>query len=81
MVFFQFVKNTRSTATGTHFQWMACSRLWDSLQVVEFQQVMDGNLLPSGMAAQALGQEPQAALPEDGAQPQEGGSASQQDQD
>ena len=28
-----------------------------------------------------LGQEPQAALPEDGAQPQEGGSASQQDQD
>ena len=33
------------------------------------------------LAAQALGQEPQAALPEDGAQPQEGGSASQQDQD
>ena len=53
----------------------------EKIDGVEFQQVMDGNLLPSGMAAQALGQEPQAALPEDGAQPQEGGSASQQDQD
>ena len=49
----------------------------EKIDGVEFQQVMDGNLLPSGMAAQALGQEPQAALPEDGAQPQEGGSASQ----
>ena len=28
--------------------------------------MIDGNLLPSGMAAQALGQEPQAALPEAG---------------
>ena len=53
----------------------------EKIDGVEFQQVMDGNLLPSGMAAQALGQEPQAALPEDGAQPQEGGSASQQDHD
>ena len=53
----------------------------EKIDGVEFQQVMDGNLLPSGMAAQALGQEPQAALPEDGAQPQEGGSTSQQDQD
>ena len=53
----------------------------EKIDGVEFQQVMDGNLLPSGMASQALGQEPQAALPEDGAQPQEGGSASQQDQD
>ena len=53
----------------------------EKIDGVEFQQVMDGNLLPSGMAAQALGQEPQVALPEDGAQPQEGGSASQQDQD
>ena len=53
----------------------------EKIDGVEFQQVMDGNLLPSGMAAQALGQEPQAALPEDGAQPQEGGSVSQQDQD
>ena len=53
----------------------------EKIDGVEFQQVMDGNLLPSGMAAQTLGQEPQAALPEDGAQPQEGGSASQQDQD
>ena len=53
----------------------------EKIDGVEFQQVMDGNLLPSGMAAQALGQEPQAALPEDGAQPQEGSSASQQDQD
>ena len=53
----------------------------EKIDGVEFQQVMDGSLLPSGMAAQALGQEPQAALPEDGAQPQEGGSASQQDQD
>ena len=53
----------------------------EKIDGVEFQQVMDGNLLPSGMAAQALGQEPQAALPEDGAQPQEGGSASKQDQD
>ena len=53
----------------------------EKIDGVEFQQVMDGNLLPRGMAAQALGQEPQAALPEDGAQPQEGGSASQQDQD
>ena len=53
----------------------------EKIDGVEFQQVMDGNLLPSGMAAQALGQEPQAALSEDGAQPQEGGSASQQDQD
>ena len=53
----------------------------EKIDGVEFQQVMDGNLLPSGMAAQALGQEPQAALPEDGAQPQEGVSASQQDQD
>ena len=53
----------------------------EKIDGVEFQQVMDGNLLPSGMAAQALGQEPEAALPEDGAQPQEGGSASQQDQD
>ena len=53
----------------------------EKIDGVEFQQVMDGNLLPSGMAAQALGQEPQAALPEDGARPQEGGSASQQDHD
>ena len=53
----------------------------EKIDGVEFQQVMDGNLLPSGMAAQVLGQEPQVALPEDGAQPQEGGSASQQDQD
>ena len=53
----------------------------EKIDGVEFQQVMDGNLLPSGMAAQALGQEPQAALPEDGAQPQGGGSASQQDHD
>ena len=53
----------------------------EKIDGVEFQQVMDGNLLPSGMAAQALGQEPQVALPEDGAQPQEGGSVSQQDQD
>ena len=53
----------------------------EKIDGVEFQQVMDGNLLPSGMAAQALGQEPQVALPEDGTQPQEGGSASQQDQD
>ncbi len=53
----------------------------EKIDGVEFQQVMDGNLLPSGMAAQALGQEPQAALPEDGAQPQEGGSASQHAQD
>ena len=36
---------------------------------------MDGNLLPSGMAAQALGQEPQAALP------QEGGDADQPQED
>ena len=34
----------------------------EKIDGVEFQQVMDGNLLPSGMAAQALGQEPQAAL-------------------
>ena len=53
----------------------------EKIDGVEFQQVMDGSLLPSGMAAQALGQEPQVALPEDGAQPQEGGSASQQDHD
>ena len=43
---------------------------------------MDGNLLPSGMAAQALGQEPQAALPQEGRdadQPQEDGGAPEQD--
>ena len=33
---------------------------------VEFQQVMDGNLLPSGMTQQTLGQEPQAGLPQEG---------------
>ncbi len=32
---------------------------------VEFQQVMDGRLLPSGMARESLGQEPQEALPGD----------------
>jgi len=32
---------------------------------VEFQQVMDGSLLPSGMARESLGQEPQEALPGD----------------
>ena len=43
---------------------------------------MDGNLLPSGMAAQALGQEPQAALPQEGGdadQPQEDAGAPEQD--
>ena len=39
----------------------------EKIDGVEFQQVMDGNLLPSGMTAQALGQEPQEALPETGA--------------
>ncbi len=33
---------------------------------VEFQQVMDGNLLPSGMTQQTLGQKPQAGLPQEG---------------
>lgn len=32
---------------------------------VEFQQVMDGSLLPSGMARESLGQEPREALPGD----------------
>ena len=54
----------------------------EKIDGVEFQQVMDGNLLPSGMAAQALGQEPQAALPQDGGdadQPQEDAGAPEQD--
>ena len=54
----------------------------EKIDGVEFQQVMDGNLLPSGMAAQALGQEPQAALPRDGGdadQPQEDAGAPEQD--
>ena len=53
----------------------------EKIDGVEFQQVMDGNLLPSGMAAQALGQEPQAALPQDGGdadQPQEDAGAPEQ---
>ena len=36
---------------------------------VEFQQVMDGNLLPSGMAQASLGQESPEALPEAGEEP------------
>ncbi len=54
----------------------------EKIDGVEFQQVMDGNLLPSGMAAQALGQEPQAALPQEGGdadQPQEDAGAPEQD--
>ena len=54
----------------------------EKIDGVEFQQVMDGNLLPSGMAAQALGQEPQAALPQDGGdadQSQEDAGAPEQD--
>lgn len=54
----------------------------EKIDGVEFQQVMDGNLLPSGMAAQALGQEPQAVLPQDGGdadQPQEDAGAPEQD--
>ena len=54
----------------------------EKIDGVEFQQVMDGNLLPSGMAAQALGQERQAALPQDGGdadQPQEDAGAPEQD--
>ena len=54
----------------------------EKIDGVEFQQVMDGNLLPSGMAAQALGQEPQAALPQDGGdadQPQKDAGAPEQD--
>ena len=54
----------------------------EKIDGVEFQQVMDGNLLPSGMAAQTLGQEPQAALPQDGGdadQPQEDAGAPEQD--
>ncbi len=54
----------------------------EKIDGVEFQQVMDGNLLPSGMAARALGQEPQAALPQDGGdadQPQEDAGAPEQD--
>ena len=41
---------------------------------VEFQQVMDGNLLPSGMTQQTLGQEPQAGLPQEGQAGSPGGS-------
>lgn len=54
----------------------------EKIDGVEFQQVMDGNLLPSGMAVQALGQEPQAALPQEGGdadQPQEDAGAPEQD--
>ncbi len=38
----------------------------EKIDGVEFQQVMDGNLLPSGMTTQAMGQQPQEALPEAG---------------
>ena len=38
----------------------------EKIDGVEFQQVMDGNLLPSGMTTQAMGRQPQEALPEAG---------------
>ncbi len=42
----------------------------EKIDGVEFQQVMDGNLLPSGMTTQAMGQQPQEALPEAGGEPE-----------
>ena len=44
----------------------AISPMAEKIDGVEFQQVMDGNLLPSGMTTQAMGQQPQEALPEAG---------------
>ena len=48
---------------------------------VEFQQVMDGNLLPSGMTQQTLGQEPQTGLPQEGQAGSQEDPASSQEQD
>ena len=48
---------------------------------VEFQQVMDGNLLPSGMTQQTLGQEPQAGLPQEGQAGSQEDPAGSQEQD
>ena len=48
---------------------------------VEFQQVMDGNLLPSGMTQQTLGQEPQAGLPQEGQASSQEDPAGSQEQD
>ena len=48
---------------------------------VEFQQVMDGNLLPSGMTQQILGQEPQAGLPQEGQASSQEDPAGSQEQD
>ena len=42
----------------------------EKIDGVEFQQVMDGNLLPSGMTTQAMGRQPQEALPEAGGEPE-----------
>ena len=42
---------------------------------------MDGNLLPSGMTQQTLGQEPQAGLPQEGQASSQEDPAGSQEQD